>query len=178
MRAVASGDVARVLAQHLRLPFVDLNDGGCDMTVVGVISAEVALRYVALPVARWGDRIVIAMAHPDDADMVDELRLLVNAPVVAAVADPVALRKTIAAVYGHLRTSVDDAPQPMRVGADPAEETSDVAIVAFTCPGCQQALTLRTAPWVTIELNRDPGRYYVWEHEPGNAEPAHVCPRT
>jgi hypothetical protein len=35
MDAVASGDVARVLAQHLRLPFVDLRDDLCDITVVG-----------------------------------------------------------------------------------------------------------------------------------------------
>jgi hypothetical protein len=169
MDAVSSNDVAQVLAQHLRLPFVDLGDGVSDRTVVGVISPEIARRYVVLPVARWGDRIVIAMANPNDADMVDELRLLVKAPVVVAVTDPVALRKMIAVVYGNLTTSVGDAP------AAPASEPA--AAVAFTCPGCQQQLTLRAAPWVMTELNRDPGRYYVWEREPGDAKPAHVCGR-
>jgi hypothetical protein len=171
MEAVSSNDVAQVLAQHLRLPFVDLGDGVSDRTVVGVISPEIARRYVVLPVARWGDRIVIAMANPNDADMVDELRLLVKAPVVVAVTDPVALRKMIAVVYGNLTTSVGDTP-----AAAPASEP--VAAVAFTCPGCQQQLTLRAAPWVMTELNRDPGRYYVWEREPGDAKPAHVCGRT
>ena len=169
MDAVSSSDVAQVLAQHLRLPFVDLGDGVSDRTVVGVISPEIARRYVVLPVARWGNRIVIAMANPNDADMVDELRLLVKAPVVVAVTDPVALRKMIAAVYGNLTTSVDDAP------ATSASEPA--AAVAFTCPGCQQQLTLRAAPWVMTELNRDPGRYYVWERDPGEAKPAHVCGR-
>ena len=169
MDAVSSSDVAQVLAQHLRLPFVDLGDGVSDRTVVGVISPEIARRYVVLPVARWGNRIVIAMANPNDADMVDELRLLVKAPVVVAVTDPVALRKMIAAVYGNLTTSVGDAPA--------TSVSEPAAAVAFTCPGCQQQLTLRAAPWVMTELNRDPGRYYVWERDPGEAKPAHVCGR-
>jgi hypothetical protein len=180
MDAVSSSDVAQVLAQHLRLPFVDLGDGVSDRTVVGVISPEIARRYVALPVARWGNRIVIAMANPNDADMVDELRLLVKAPVVVAVTDPVALRKMIAAVYGNRTTAVGDpahasAPAGHDAPATPASEPA--AAVAFTCPGCQQQLTLRAAPWVMTELNRDPGRYYVWEREPGDAKPAHVCGR-
>jgi hypothetical protein len=171
MEAVASADVARVLAQHLRLPFVDLGDDVSDRTVLGAISPEIARRYVALPVARWGERIVIAMANPNDADMVDELRLLVKAPVVVAVTDPVALRKRIMAVYDNPRTPVDD-PAPAVPGSEP------VATVAFTCPGCQQELKLRAAPWVMTELNRDPGRYYVWERDPGDAKPVHVCGRT
>ena len=65
MDAVSSGDVARVLAQHLRLPFVDLGDDVSDRTVLEAISPEIARRYVALPVARWGNRIVIAMANPN-----------------------------------------------------------------------------------------------------------------
>jgi hypothetical protein len=180
MDAVSSVDVAQVLAQHLRLPFVDLGDDVSDRTVVGAISPEIARRYVALPVARWGDRIVIAMANPNDADMVDELRLLVKAPVVVAVTDPVALRRMIAAVYGMPTTSVDDPAHP---SAPPVRDAPSVpasepmAAVAFTCPGCQQELTLRAAPWVMTELNRDPGRFYVWEHEPGDAKPAHVCRR-
>jgi hypothetical protein len=154
--AVASVAVTRVLAEHLRLPFVDLSDDVSDSTVVGVISAEVARRFGAVPVARWGDRIVMAMANPNDTDMVDELRLLVNAPIVPAVADPSELRRMIAVVYGDTTTDA-------------------VATVTFTCPGCQQRLTLRTTPWVMMELSRDPGRYYVWEDEPGDAQPAHVC---
>jgi hypothetical protein len=181
MEAVSSGDVARVLAQHLRLPFVDLGDDVSDRTVLGAISPEIARRYVALPVARWGERIVIAMANPNDADMVDELRLLVKAPVVVAVTDPVALRSMISAVYGSPTTSVEhpghpSAPQIHDGPSLPASESA--APVAFTCPGCQQGLRLRAAPWVMTELNRDPGRYYVWDCEPGDAKPAHVCGRT
>ena len=170
MDAVSSGDVARVLAQHLRLPFVDLGDDVSDRTVLGAISPEVARRYGALPVARWGDRIVIALANPNDADMVEELRLLVKAPVVVAVTDPVALRRMIIAVYGDSTTSVVD-PVPAAPAFDAA------ASVAFTCPGCQRELRLRAAPWVMTELHRDPGRYYVWDHEPGDGKPAHVCDR-
>jgi hypothetical protein len=167
MGAVASVDAARVLAQHLRLPFVDLNDGVSDATLAGIISEEVARRYVVLPVARWGDRIVMAMANPNDAEMVDELQLLVNAPIVAAVADPVALHKMIVNIYADAHNS-DDLPTPRIVPI--------ATQVAFTCPGCEQRLTLCAAPWVMVETNRAPGRYYVWEHEPRDGtKPVHVC---
>ena len=170
--AVSSADVARVLAQHLRLPFVDLGDDVSDRSVLDTISPEIARRYVALPVARWGNRIVIAMANPNDADMVDELRLLVQSPVVVAVTDPVALRRMITAVYGSAKTPVVAAPVSAVPGSEP------IAPVTFACPGCQQQLHLRAAPWVMTELNRDPGRYYVWDQEPGVEGPAHVCGRT
>jgi len=166
--AVASVDVTRVLAEHLRLPFVDLRDDAADSTLVGLVSAEVARRFVAVPVARWGERIVMAMANPNDTDMVEELRLLVNAPIVAAVADPGELRKMIATVYGSPTTSEKTAE---------LASTGSEAGVAFTCPGCQKHLTLRTAPWVMMELQRDPGRYYVWDDDPAAGPPAHVCNR-
>jgi hypothetical protein len=176
--AVTSGDVARVLAEHLRLPYIDLGDDVADMTLVGAISAAAARRYVVLPVARWGDRIVIAMANPNDAEIVEEVRRLVDAPVVVAVADPVVLRPLIAAAYGSREKAADSPTTPTpraNAGAPPLERA---ATVAFTCPGCQQALTLRAAPWVMTEVNRDPGRYYVWDEEPGDAKPVHVCQRS
>lgn len=172
--AVASDEVARVLADHLRMPFVDLGDDVTDMTVVGVISAEIARRNCALPFARWGDRIVVAMANPNDNEIVDEIRRLVGAPILVTVADPVALRKLIAAVYGTPETAVCEPHEPAHF-AVPAPEP--VRAVAFTCPGCRQDLTLRAAPWVMTEVNRDPGRCYIWDREPGDAKPAHVCSR-
>jgi Type II secretion system (T2SS), protein E, N-terminal domain len=179
--AAASDDVARVLADHLRMPYVDLGDDITDMTVVGVISAEIARRNCALPFARWGDRIVVAMANPNDTEVVDEIRRLVGAPILVTVADPVALRKMIAAVYGTSETSVDAPGEPHAranfAAPTPASTPEPMGAVAFTCPACGQDLTLRAAPWVMTEVNRDPGRVYIWDREPRDHEPAHVCAR-
>jgi hypothetical protein len=167
-----------VLAEHLRLPYIDLGDDVADMTLVGAISAAAARRYVVLPVARWGDRIVIAMANPNDAEIVEEVRRLVDAPVVVAVADPVVLRPLIAAAYGNREKAADSPTTPTARADAGAPSLERAATVAFICPGCQQALTLRAAPWVMTEVNRDPGRYYVWDEEPGDAKPVHVCLRS
>ena len=114
---------------------------------------------------------MIAMANPNDSDMVEELRLLVKAPVVVAATEPVALRRMIATLYGSSKTPV---AEPVRAVPD----AEPLATITFTCPGCQQELQLRAAPWVMTEVNRDPGRYYVWDCEPGVAGPAHICGRT
>jgi hypothetical protein len=159
--AVSSTDVARVLAEQLRFPFIDLEHDGFDSELFGLISASVARRFSALPVARWGDKIVIAMANPNKPGALEELRDIVGMPVVPAVADPIDLRVKIEQLYG-----LGEHRVAMRSGG-----------IAFACPGCGASLTLGAAPWVMQELHRDPGHYYVWDENPAHAQPVHVCAR-
>jgi hypothetical protein len=159
--AVSSTDVARVLAEQLRLPFIDLQSGVSDPELFGLISGSVARRFTALPVARWGDRIVIAMANPNKPGALEELHDIIGAPVMPAVADPIELRVTIERLYG---------PGQGRVA-------TSTGSIAFTCPGCAEQLTLGAAPWVMQELHRNPGHYYVWDENPAHANPVHACTR-
>ena len=156
--AVSSTDVARVLAEQLRFPFIDLQNDGCDSELFGLISGSVARRFSALPVARWSDKIVIAMANPNKPGALEELRDIVGAPIMPAVADPIELRVKIEQLYG----SSD-------------QRVAITGGIEFACPGCAQRLTLGAAPWVMQELHRDPGHYYVWDENPAHAQPVHVC---
>ena len=79
--------------------------------------------------------------------------------------------KELLAKVSYVKTPV---AEPVRAVPD----AEPLATITFTCPGCQQELQLRAAPWVMTEVNRDPGRYYVWDCEPGVAGPAHICGRT
>jgi MshEN domain len=160
--AVATVDVARVLAEQLRMPFIDLRDGVSEPDLVGLISPRVARSFSAIPVARWGDKIVIAMANPNKPGALDELRDIIGAPIMPALADPVELRKTIERLYGPGKDRIANRD----------------AGIAFTCPGCARQLALGAEPWVMQESTRVPRQYYIWDADPAYARPVHVCSGT
>lgn len=160
---VTHADLARVLADQLHMPFIELHDEIPDVTLLDVIPADVANRLTALPVTRWGDQIVVAMATPNLGDAVDELRRCIDGPVVIAVAEPAALRRLVDRAYVDQR------------GANANADCVPGAATQLMCPGCRAFLTLNGPPWILHEEHPEAGRYYVWDADPATSHPAHVC---
>jgi type IV pilus assembly protein PilB len=104
-------DVARVLADHFGVLFVDLDERAPDFAVTSLISEEVARRYRALPIERWSDQIVVAMANPGDVFALDDIRVLTGKPVVPVLAAAAQLAEQLDRVYQRhgLETQLDDA---------------------------------------------------------------------
>jgi type IV pilus assembly protein PilB len=119
---ITSVDLAAVLADHMGVPFVDLRGANPDLVLAALIPENVARRYNALPVARWGDQLVIAMATPGDVFAVDDLRVLTGSQVIPALAEADHLLETIDRAYQHARmeSSLGDATTDFA----PAVETS------------------------------------------------------
>ena len=163
MRAVTSVDLARVLAEHLRMPFVDLRTCEPDIEVATLITEDVARRYDALPITRWAGKIVVAMAVPNHHTALDDLRAMLDAPALAAVAEPVELRRAISSVYAS--------------AARRDEAGAETRAIRLPCPGCNEPLVVSVTPWVMQELNRENGVYYIWDADPATCAPLHVCGR-
>ena len=85
--AVTSVQLSQALADHLGVPFVDLELHPPDVLLAGMIPEEVARRYCALPVERWNGQIVVAMANPNDVFALDDIRVLTGQSILAALAD-------------------------------------------------------------------------------------------
>jgi len=119
---LSSVDLAAVLADHLGVPFVDLRAGSPDLVLAALIPENVARRYNALPVARWGEQLVIAMANPSDVFAVDDLRVLTGSPVIAALAEPQHLLETLDRAYQHSR--VESSLGDVATDTAPAIETN------------------------------------------------------
>ena len=122
---LSSVDLAAVLADHLGVPFVDLRAGSPDLVLAALIPENVARRYNALPVARWGEQLVIAMANPSDVFAVDDLRVLTGSPVIAALAEPHHLLETLDRAYQHSR--VESSLGDVATDTAPAIETNVAA---------------------------------------------------
>ncbi|MDQ1481762.1 MAG: type pilus assembly protein PilB [Actinomycetota bacterium] len=109
--ALSRFDLTRVLADHLGVPFVDLQSKQPDPLLTSVLPEEVARRYSALPITRWNDQLVIAMANPNDLFALDDLHLVTRSPIIAAMADEEHLAAAIDRAYqvSTLETTLDAA---------------------------------------------------------------------
>ena len=110
--AVTSFQLSQALADHLGVPFVDLETHPPDVLLAGMIPEEVARRYCALPVERWSGQIVVAMANPNDVFALDDIRVLTGQSILAALADTGHLLAAIENAYSRsdlIESSLDDA---------------------------------------------------------------------
>jgi type IV pilus assembly protein PilB len=119
--AVTSFQLSQALADHLGVPFVDLETHPPDVLLAGMIPEEVARRYCALPVERWSGQVVIAMANPNDVFALDDLRVLTGQSILAALADSGHLLAAIERAYSGselIEATLDDAADDYDVVAE------------------------------------------------------------
>ncbi len=119
--AVTSFQLSQALADHLGVPFVDLETHPPDILLAGMIPEEVARRYCALPVERWSGQVVVAMANPNDVFALDDIRVLTGQSILAALADTGHLLAAIEDAYSRsdlIESSLDDAADDYDVEAE------------------------------------------------------------
>ncbi|MFQ5558170.1 MAG: hypothetical protein ACE5GB_11780, partial [Acidimicrobiales bacterium] len=85
---VTPGELLRALAAQYGMEFVDLDEVRVDAELVRRVRAHIARGHRAVPYAREGERIVVAMANPIDVVAADELRNLLGVPIKPVMADP------------------------------------------------------------------------------------------
>jgi len=117
---ISSVDLAKVLADHLGVPFVDLRSRPPDLVLSALIPEHIARRYHAVPVARWGGQLVVAMANPNDVFALDDLRVLTGQPIIAALAEPHHLQETLDRAYNQaqVESTLGDATTGYDVESD------------------------------------------------------------
>src|SRR5881227_2030168 len=79
---------ARRLAERYRLPFLDLAHFNIDHDLFRTIPADLMLRYGFVPYRREGNALAIVVSDPRDLPMIDELGVLLAAPIKVMVATP------------------------------------------------------------------------------------------
>src|SRR4029077_8856268 len=72
---------ARRMAERYRLPFLDVANFNIDHELFRSIPAELMRRYGFVPFRREGNALVIVVSAPTDLPMIDELGVLLGAPI-------------------------------------------------------------------------------------------------
>ena len=88
-------EVARALAERYRLEYVDMERYCVDQDLLRSIPADLMLRYRFVPRRRTGETLEIIVSDPTDLPMIDELALLLGAPVTVTVGTPSAIESIL-----------------------------------------------------------------------------------
>ncbi|PCJ51804.1 MAG: hypothetical protein COA70_13625 [Planctomycetota bacterium] len=92
--------VFRALAKQSILPFVDVSERTPPERLTGLLDAKAAWELEALPVAEKDGKLVVAVADPQKAVVVDTLNFLLDREVLLALTTPAGLNTALTKVYG------------------------------------------------------------------------------
>jgi type IV pilus assembly protein PilB len=123
---VCTGDgVARALADRYGLDHLDLAHTQPDPSVTGILSADDARTYQAVPVARLGPELVIAIADPSNMLIAEDLAMLTRGMVRLAVAAREDVQVRLASLT-HLDEAVKRATPDAPTDTGGQDEAIDV----------------------------------------------------
>ncbi len=95
------------LSRHYGAPSYDLKSYEPDPALTRLIPGDVATRFMALPVARSGRRLVVAMANPSNIFAIDDIKFITGYEVEPHVATEAALKKALDRAYDSAGTMAD-----------------------------------------------------------------------
>jgi type IV pilus assembly protein PilB len=88
------------LAQHFKVPSVDLSGMEIDEAVIKIIPADIARKYTILPVSKSGATVTVAMIDPTNVFAMDDVKFMTGYRVEPVVASETAIRVSIDRYYG------------------------------------------------------------------------------
>ena len=100
MGFVAEEELTRMLSKQYRVPAVDLEKViSIDEKLTRLISSEVAMKHLVLPLRKMGGRLTVAMTNPTDMAAIDDLRFITKFNIEPVIVGEYTLRKHLEKYY-------------------------------------------------------------------------------
>ncbi len=112
MGTVADEDIAKALAQQLKIPFVRLKDVQIPQEIISLVPAEVAENYLLIPIREINKNLVVAMANPLEIYAIDDLRFITRMPISIVVSPQGDILGAINRYYPNKDLEADFAMRP------------------------------------------------------------------
>ncbi|MEK7880010.1 MAG: GspE/PulE family protein [candidate division NC10 bacterium] len=90
-----------LLAEELGLPMLSLAKYRIDPAVARIIPERVARQYALIPISKFGERLIVAMADPLNIFALDDLKVLTPYAVDPVLAEEADIRRAIEQAYGQ-----------------------------------------------------------------------------
>src|SRR5512135_808925 len=118
------------LSKQYGVPAINLSDYKIDPSVLKLIPADMAKKYLIMPVARVGATLTIAMADPSNVFAIDDVKFMTGYNVEVVVSSESAIIGSITAHYlgkgnGALSTSTPTPSSSMQIQAKDYTMTDD-----------------------------------------------------
>ncbi len=156
---VGTKDLTAALAEQMGLRFIDFLETPIHQDAPGLLTAEVARKYTAVPVDFEDHKIVVAFAEPADDEAIAAIGHATTYEVIPAVADRAELTRAIDMIFGPATGPGQDnatASTPVVVGeGDDADELhiNDLLELVIQWGGSDLHLTSGSPP--VIRVNGD-----------------------
>jgi type IV pilus assembly protein PilB len=99
---VSKNDLANALAEVISIPYLDCENLEIDPEVLTLLPHTIAKRCCALPVQAQGLKLVVAMAEPQNLQMVDELRFSTGMDIVPRLSFRSEINAAVEKWYGRI----------------------------------------------------------------------------
>ncbi|MGI6401031.1 MAG: GspE/PulE family protein [Thermoguttaceae bacterium] len=157
---VTGEQVAEAIAEERGKRYVDLKDVAIRPAVIELISESIARENCVLPFEEDGDSLVVVMSDPDDVEVFEKLRFILQRPIEAVISSRERIQEAINQHYGqNVGESADSMIQEMTDTAinftvvDSSEDAdqagasteSDAPIVRLCDQIIQEAVQLRAS---------------------------------
>jgi type IV pilus assembly protein PilB len=107
MGALSEEDLLKFLSDHFQVPSVDLRKLELDPVVVRLLPAELATKFMAVPLERTGRRLTVAMAQPSNLFALDDIKFITGFEVEPVVASESAIKKSLDEFFDSAGTLAD-----------------------------------------------------------------------
>src|ERR1700712_1926225 len=127
------------LAQHFRVPSIDLSGMEVEEAVIKIIPADIARKYTILPVSKSGATVTVAMIDPTNVFAMDDVKFMTGYRVEPVVASESGIRVAIDRYYGsthaiELKKVMEDLSEDAAAGGtdlEVLEEEQDLDLAAL-----------------------------------------------
>ncbi|MDQ3317235.1 MAG: Flp pilus assembly complex ATPase component TadA [Actinomycetota bacterium] len=82
---IGKADLARALAERLRLEYVEITERDVDRAAASLVDPRVLRKYGAMPLRLDGGRLVVAMSEPNNFYALEDIRMISGYPVTPVV---------------------------------------------------------------------------------------------
>ncbi len=123
-----------LVSEGLRIPTLSLAKYRVDPAVAQLIPQRLARQYTVIPISKFGERVVVAMADPLNIMALDDLKMLTQYAVDPVLVSEAEIRRAIEQVYAPTTTltGTTDNGTPTEAAEEPAtreeEQTTDLVI--------------------------------------------------
>jgi type IV pilus assembly protein PilB len=117
---VTAADLARALAQHMKLEYVvisELSDEEVDSKALDLLDEQTLRKYMVLPLRFEERRLIVAVADPTNLYALEDLRMMTNHPIRAVVVTEEDLEDAYTRLFG----AGEDGPETEEESTAPSE---------------------------------------------------------
>lgn len=115
------------LAEQIGIPFVDLAEAKVNSNAIATIPEELSRKYSVLPIDFEDDKLIVAMASPDDVMAIDDLQMLTGYEISPVIATKEDIESSISHYHQMAETLGDD-------DFGGGDDLSDLSVISEEAP--------------------------------------------